>query len=93
VYLDPGQAGVHVNEFHVTFFGPDGNEAGVTQVSVTATAPGQTIAAPLTTRRLDPIGHFVSDLIDAEAGTYRFDVEATRPTGEQVTGRFSLRVR
>jgi hypothetical protein len=93
VYLDPGKAGTHVNEFHVTFFGADGNETGATTITVTATAPGQHVAVPLTTRRLDPIGHFVADLLDAKAGTYQFDVDATLDTGEPVTGHFAIPVR
>jgi hypothetical protein len=89
-YLDPAKAATHVNEFHATFFGPDGNEIGVTAVIVTAIAPGREIAVPLTTRKLDPVGHFVSDLLDATDGTYRFDVTATLQTGEQVAGRLSI---
>ncbi|MCU1463075.1 MAG: copper resistance protein CopC [Acidimicrobiales bacterium] len=90
VYVDPGKAGAPINELHATFFAPDGNELPVDSVSVAATGPGTHTARPLTTRRLDPLGHFVSDLLDAGAGTWTFDVTATLPTGEQVQGHFAI---
>jgi len=41
-------------------------------------------------RRLDPLGHFVVDVSDATAGSYRFDVNATATTGEQLQGHFTV---
>jgi copper transport protein len=92
-YLDPGQAGTHVNEFHVTVIQPDGNELAMTDVTVAATGPGQRVASTLAVRRLDPAGHFVADLLDAAGGAYRFDVTGTTQTGEQLQGHFTIPVR
>jgi hypothetical protein len=90
VYLDPGRAGVHVNEFHVTVVGADSTELPVSDLTVSASPPGKTVAVPLTVRRLDPLGHFVADVLDATAGSYRFDVNATAATGEQLQGHFTV---
>ena len=51
------------------------------------------MATALTVRRLDPVGHFVSDLLDAPRGTSRLDVVAATQTGEQLQGHFSIPVR
>jgi copper transport protein len=90
VYLDPGKVGVRVNEFHVTVVGPDGTELAVRDLSVSATPPGSAVAATLPVRRLDPLGHFVADVLNAVAGPYRFDVDATATTGEQIQGHFTI---
>jgi uncharacterized membrane protein len=90
VYLDPGNAGVRVNEFHVTVVGPDSTELAVQDLTVSATPPGTTVASALTTRRLDPLGHFVADLLGAARGSYRFDVTASLATGEQLQGHFTV---
>jgi len=90
VYLDPGKAGVHINEFHVTVVAADSTELAVRDLSVSATPPGAAVAAPLSARRLDPTGHFVADVLDATAGSYRFDVDATAATGEQLQGHFTI---
>ena len=90
VYLDPGKAGVHINEFHVTVVAADSTELAVRDLSASATAPGAAIASPLPVRRLDPTGHFVADVLDAVAGSYRFDVVATAATGEQLEGHFTI---
>jgi copper transport protein len=91
-YLDPGHRDIHLNEFHVTAIGPDGNELAVADVSVTATSPGTHVAIPLTVRRLDPLGHFVADLVDAKTGSYRFAVVATTKDGEALQGHFTVAV-
>jgi copper transport protein len=85
-YLDPGHR-VPINEFHVTFIGPDGNELAMTGLTVDATPGGR-----LTVRRLDDIGHFVADLPGAVKGPYRFGVTGTAKTGDTVTGTFTIRV-
>lgn len=92
-YLDPGRAGVHFNEFHVTVLAADGNELAVTNVSVGATLPPAAVATPLATRRLDPLGHFVADLVDARPGAYTFDVVVDTASGEQLQGHFAIPVR
>ncbi|HKN90224.1 MAG TPA: hypothetical protein VJ622_08080 [Acidimicrobiia bacterium] len=48
------------------------------------------IRLPPHVRRLDPLGHFVADVSDATAGSYRFDVNATATTGEQLQGHFTV---
>ena len=92
-YLDPGRAGTHLTEFHLTFIQPDGSELPMTDATVAAGGPGQRVATALTVRRLDPVGHFVSDVLDAARGSYRFDVVGDTQTGEQLQGHFNLPVR
>jgi len=92
-YLDPGRAGTHINEFHVTFIEPDGNEVPMNDLTVAATGPGQPTASGLTARRLDPVGHFVADLLDAVRGDYRFAVNGTSKTGELLQGHFTVPAR
>jgi copper transport protein len=79
VYLDPDKAGA--DEFHVTFF-TNANETSEIQIAsatIGMTVPGGTPTI-LVTRRLDPIGHFVSDAT-VPAGPTRFDIIATTQTG------------
>lgn len=78
VYLDPGRPGF--NEFHVTVLGRDGNEVPTGEIAVHAAKGGAT-ASQLTTRRLDPIGHYVADLPGATTGTYDFSIDATTDEG------------
>lgn len=78
VYLDPGKPGL--NEFHVTVLGLGGDEIPTGAVEVHAARKGQ-VAAPLTVRRLDPIGHYVADLPGATSGSYLFSVDATTDQG------------
>jgi len=86
VYIDPGTAGVHFNEVHVTVVGPDGQEVPTTSVAVDA--PG-----PLAVRKLDDAGHFVADLVDATRRAYRLDVQALLADGTTVAGRFTIPIR
>lgn len=79
VYLDPGKPGA--DEFHVTFF-TNSNESSEIQIASATfgmTVPGGTPTI-LVSRRLDPIGHFVSDATVPDAPT-RFDIIATTQTG------------
>jgi copper transport protein len=92
VYLDPGHAGV-LNQFHHTYLAPDGSELQIDQASIAATAPGQSTSKPLTTRKLDPIGHFVSDLSPGPRGSYRFDIDATTADGTEITAHIDIDVR
>jgi copper transport protein len=85
-YLDPGHP-VALNEFHATFIGPDGQEIQMTALTVTATPGGA-----LVVRRLDTIGHFVSDLPNATKGPYRFTITGTTEGGETLTGTFQIPV-
>jgi copper transport protein len=78
VYLDPGKPGF--DEFHVTVLSPSGNEIPTGALEVHAAKKGQ-VAAPLTVRRLDPIGHYVADLPGATSGSYQFSVDATTDQG------------
>ncbi len=79
VYLDPGHPGF--NEFHATVLAPNDNEIPTTQLDVHATYPGQTVAKPLTVRKLDTIGHYVADLPGATPGNYHFSIDATTNQG------------
>jgi copper transport protein len=85
-YVDPGHP-AQLNEFHATFIGPDGQELAMASATVSAT-PGGNLAV----RRLDPVGHFVSDLADAVKGPYRFDVSGTTAAGDTVNGTFRIPV-
>lgn len=89
IYLDPGHPGL--NQFHETFLAADGSEIQIDQATPQATLPGQTQPQPLTTRRLDPIGHFVSD-VTGPAGRYHFDVSATANDGSQITAHIDIDV-
>ena len=82
VYLDPDKAGS--DEFHVTFF-TNSNESSEIQI-VSATFGMTTPGAPptiLVSRRLDPVGHFVSDATVPDAAT-RFDILATTLSGQPI---------
>jgi hypothetical protein len=92
VYLDPGRVGV-LNEFHHTYLGPDGNELKISQASVSATAPGQATSQNLTTRQLDPLGHYVSDLPPGPAGRYRFNIDASTADGAEITAHIDITVK
>jgi copper transport protein len=91
VYLDPGKPGV-LNEFHQTYLGADGNELPLDQASAAAALPGQPTSKTLTTRRLDPIGHFVSD-VSGPAGRYRFQLDATTVDGAEISAHLDINVR
>jgi hypothetical protein len=91
-YLDPGHPAV-LDEFHVTFIGPDGNELPMAALAVSASPPGPsrpTLSLPV--RPLDNIGHFVADLSRPGTGSYRFDVTGTTQTGDTVHGVFTIPV-
>lgn len=92
-YVDPGRSGVHFNEVHVTVLATDGNEVAVRNVTVGAARSPSPSTTPLATRRLDPLGHFVADLVDARSGTYRFDVLVDTASGDQLRGHFTVPVR
>jgi len=79
VYIDPDKSGA--DEFHVTFF-TNSNETSEIQIASATfgmTVPGGTPTI-LVSRRLDPIGHFVSDATVPPRPT-RFDIIATTQTG------------
>jgi copper transport protein len=83
VYLDPDKPGA--DEFHVTFF-TNANETSEIQIASATfgmTVPGGTPTI-LVSRRLDPIGHFVSDA-SVPAGATRFDILATTQSGAAIT--------
>ena len=92
-YLDPARPG-GINEFHATFIGPSGQEIPMATFSVTATGPSIPASNPrnLTTRRLDTIGHFVADLIDAVQGTYHFHYQGTTTGGTVIDETVSIPV-
>ncbi|MBV8980583.1 MAG: copper resistance protein CopC/CopD [Acidimicrobiia bacterium] len=95
VYLDPGHlgTGVSLNEFHHTYLGPDGGELTIDQASVAATAPGQSNSQTLTTRKLDPLGHYVSDLPAGPPGRYRFNIDATTTDGAEISAHVDITLR
>jgi copper transport protein len=82
VYLDPDKAGA--DEFHVTFFtsANETSEIHIASATFGMTAPGGTPTI-LVSRRLDPIGHFVSDATVPAAAT-RFDILATTTSGAAI---------
>jgi uncharacterized membrane protein len=91
VYLDPGHPGL--NEFHHTYLAADGSELTIGGTpDVTGTLPGQSNSIPLTTRRLDPQGHFVSD-VTGPAGRYHFQMDATTADGVQVSAHVDITVK
>jgi copper transport protein len=92
VYIDPGRPGV-LNQFHHTYLAPDGSELQIDQASIAATAPGESTSKTLTTRKLDPIGHFVSDLNPGPPGLYRFTIDATTADGAEITAHIDIDVR
>jgi hypothetical protein len=92
VYLDPGHVGV-LNEFHHTYLSPDGAELNIYQASIAATAPGQSNSQTLTTRKLDPFGHYVSDLPPGPSGRYRFNIDATTTDGTEITAHLDITLR
>jgi copper transport protein len=83
VYIDPDKAGS--DEFHVTFFA---NTNETSELQMTSATVGMTVAggAPtiLVTRRLDPIGHFVSDAT-VPAGPTRYDILGTTQSGPTIS--------
>jgi copper transport protein len=83
VYLDPDKAGA--DEFHLTFFAT-ANETS--ELQMTSATVGMTVAGGtptiLVTRRLDPIGHFVSDAT-VPAGPTRYDILGTTQTGQSIS--------
>jgi putative copper export protein len=80
VYLDPNKPGV--GEFHVTFLSSAGAEVPIAQATTGMTVPGG-MPTILVTRRLDEIGHFVSDAT-VPAGGARFDILATTVAGQSI---------
>jgi copper transport protein len=78
VYLDPGRPGF--NEFHVTVLDSKDNEIPTSQLTVHA-GKGSQVAAPLTVRRLDSIGHYVADVPGASSGNYKFSIDAITNQG------------
>ncbi len=87
VYSDLGRPGLY--EVHVTFFDATGNELPIDQATVRAERVGTNKSMNLTTRRLDSLGHFVSDLI-TNGGTYDVDTDATAKDGAVVSGHIRL---
>jgi putative copper export protein len=83
VYLDPDKAGA--DEFHVTFFA---NANETSEIQMTSATVGMTVAGGtptiLVTRRLDPIGHFVSDAT-VPAGPTRYDILGTTQSGQTIS--------
>jgi len=91
VYLDPGHPGV-LNEFHHTYLAANGGELSIAQASIAATAPSQSAATSLTTRKLDPLGHYVSDLPPGPSGRYHFDIDASTADGAEIVAHIDIDV-
>ena len=92
VYLDPGRPDV-LNEFHHTYLAADGSELKIDQASVAATAPGEATSKTLTTRSLDPFGHYVSDVPPGPPGRYRFAIDATTVDGGDISAHIDITIR
>ncbi|MDP9243013.1 MAG: FixH family protein, partial [Actinomycetota bacterium] len=84
-YVDPGTAGA--NELHITAFNPSGSaELPLKSATAEGTGPsGSTVK--FSTRRLDPIGHFVADT-KLTAGNWTFDISATAKDGTVLQAHF-----
>lgn len=80
VYLDPNKPGA--DQWHCTWMDANGNEIPMADMTFGMTTPGGTPTI-LVKRRLDPIGHFVSDAT-VPAGTTRFDLLGTTVSGQSV---------
>ncbi|HWW54948.1 MAG TPA: CopD family protein, partial [Acidimicrobiales bacterium] len=78
VYLDPGHPGL--DQFHATFVEPSGTETNIASFNVTDSLEPAGSATPLTTRKLDNLGHYVADA-PVVRGTYRFTMTATTSDG------------
>ncbi len=87
VYLDPNKPGA--DQFHCTWLDPNGNEIPISDMTFGMTTPGGTPTI-LVKRRLDDIGHFVSDAT-VPAGTTRFDLLATTTSGQSVATHIDLK--
>jgi copper transport protein len=83
VYLDPDKAGA--DEFHVTFFA---NTNETSELQMASATVGMTVAGGtptiLVTRRLDPVGHFVSDAV-VPAGPTRYDILGATQSGQAIS--------
>jgi copper transport protein len=90
VYLDPGHPGF--NEFHTTFLGADGNEIAISTFDATQALEPAGSAALLTTRKLDNLGHYVSDA-PSQRGTYRFTVAAITSDGSAIGADIDIPVK
>jgi copper transport protein len=82
VYLDPDKAGA--GEFHVTYYANANETVEVPMASSTVgmSVPGRAPAL-LVSRRLDPVGHFVSDATVPARAT-RFDIIGMAKSGAAV---------
>jgi copper transport protein len=82
-YSDPGTPGQ--NQFHVTFFDPQGDELPIATVDVSADGPD---AGPqtLSMQRLTP-GHFSANLA-LSAGAWTFDISATSRAGDTLIASY-----
>ena len=60
---------------------------------MSATTPGDPTARTLTTRKLDPMGHYVSDLPPGPPGRYSFTMDATTVDGAEITARLDVDLR
>ncbi|MBV8526852.1 MAG: copper resistance protein CopC/CopD [Candidatus Dormibacteraeota bacterium] len=81
VYLDPNKPGA--DQWHCTWLDPNGNEIPMADMTFGMTTPGGTPTI-LVKRRLDEIGHFVSDAT-VPKGTTRFDLIGTTVSGQTVS--------
>ncbi len=87
VYTEKTRPGLY--QVHVTYLDASGAELPLAQWHVRARRDGTTTTRNLTTRRLDLLGHLVSDL-EATGGKYQIDTDAITHDGASVSGNVDI---
>jgi nitrogen fixation protein FixH len=83
-YIDPGTPGP--DTVHFTFFQASGTEQVIASATASAVGPDGT-TRDLSLIRFDP-GHFGAN-VTLTTGSWRFQIQATAPTGEVYSGYFT----
>lgn len=87
-YLDPEHAGK--SDVHVTYFNAAGNELPIASIAITGGPQGGT-QTTLQSKRFSA-GHFAAD-VTLTAGTWHFDVTATKQAGGTISVYFDIPVK
>jgi hypothetical protein len=87
VYSDSQRSGLY--EVHVTYFDPSGAELPIDVAHVRANKVGSKTLQNLPTRRLDKLGHYVSDIV-SNGGQYHIDTDATTSDGAVISGNVDI---
>jgi hypothetical protein len=89
VYSDSQRAGLY--EVHVTYFDTTGAELPIDVAHVRANKVGSKTVQNLPTRRLDKLGHYVSDIV-SNGGKYHIDTDATTSDGAVISGNVDIQL-